>query len=279
MALSNWNCYLNRKLAVKLNGTESRLLDALARKTLGYNKPSVTIGDRQLQELACIDRRNLSRSRQRLIHEGLITYKPGHPGRGGICAIYVIELDETNSVSSRALDTRSNSVNSRSLENRAISRGKSPVNQRKQIASIRPKQIASPDAHLKGRVKSTGKPPNQELVGRVIENYSANGGNLEREGWRSMLAKHTTQLLKAGNEVDLIVTAAGLLARDGDGYPGNLTKLVKQIQTEGMPCKHRGDLRGLSKALLTECGCPACLDRIAYCEAHGLDTAFLDPLL
>jgi len=69
-----------------------------------------------------------------------------------------------------------------------------------------------------------------------------------------------------------------VLAREPDAYPGNLTKLVKRIQAEGMPCKHRGDLRGLSKALLLECGCPGCLDRIAYCEAHGLDTAFLEPL-
>jgi len=116
-----------------------------------------------------------------------------------------------------------------------------------------------------------------DLRGSIIANYSSKGGRLEKDGWRDMLAKHVTQLLKAGTDPDLVMTATGILARESDAYPGNLTKLVKQIKAEGMPCKHRGDLRGLSKTLLTECGCPACLDRIAYCAAHGLDTAFLEP--
>jgi hypothetical protein len=117
-----------------------------------------------------------------------------------------------------------------------------------------------------------------ELRGAIIANYSSKGGSLEKEGWRDILAKHVTQLLKAGTDPDLIMTAAGLLAREPDPFPGHLTKLVKQIQTEGMPCKHRGDQRGLTKAQLEECGCPDCLGRIAFAEAKGLDIQYLQPL-
>jgi len=267
VTLSNWNRYLETRLAANLNGTESRLLDAIARETLGWNRTLVMIGDRQLQDRSRIDRRNFTKARQRLLDAGLIAYTPGKPGRGSVRGSYLIKLGKTKSVNSRSLGDQDKSVNPRALTTGS--------NERQMTRRIR----ASNDAHLRvSRVKSTGKPSNQELVGRVIESYSAQGGNLEKPGWRDILAQHAARLLKAGNEADLIVTAAGILAREADPFPGNLTKLVKQIQTEGMPCKHRGDLRGLSKALLAECGCPACLDRIAYCKAHGLETAFLQPL-
>lgn len=281
MALSNWNRYLETKLAAKLNGAENRLLDAIARETLGWNRLAVVMGGRQLQERAGIDRHSFIRARQRLIDTGLIDYQPGKAGRGGVRGTYQVRLGESKSVNPHSLDDGGKSVDSHSLDTPSKS-----ADQHQQRVS------GSTHLRVKGK-KNTGtatakhahgdsvkkRATNQELVGRVIENYSAKGGNLEREGWRAMLARHVTQLLKADTDADLIVTAAGVLARESDAYPGNLTKLVKQIQAEGMPCKHRGDLRGLSKALLLECGCAACLDRIAHCEAHGLDTVFLEPLL
>lgn len=280
MALSNWNLYLETKLAAKLNGTESRLLDAIARETLGWKRLTVKAGGRQLQERAGIDRHGFIRARQHLIDEGLIAYVPGKAGRGGVRGTYTVELGESKSVNPHSLEDGEKSADSHSLATPSKS-----ANQHQQrvrpSTHLRVKGLKNSDATTAKHAHGDGikkRAANQELVGRVIERYSAKGGNLEREGWRSMLAKHATQLLKAGNEVDLIVTAAGVLARESDAYPGNLTKLVKQIQAEGMPCTHRGDLRGLSKALLIECGCPGCLDRIAYCEAHGLDTAFLEPL-
>jgi hypothetical protein len=279
---SNWNRYLEARLAGDLNSAESRLLDAIARETLGWSKLERQVGEGTLRERSRLDGRSFSRARKSLIEKGLLDYTPGKPGRpdrGGARGSYHLALKPAVE---RGLKTEGNAVLKPAVERGLTEKTRNPHKSREKTAILKPaverggKEIGKDTGR---RSPNTPKRRgNQELVGQVIVAYSDQGGNLEKNGWRAMLAKHAADLLKAGNEADLIVVAAGVLARESDPFPGNLTKLVKQIREHGMPCKHRGDLRGLSKALLVECGCPNCLGRIAYAEEHGLDTAYLEPL-
>jgi hypothetical protein len=274
---SNWNRYLETRQAADINLAESRLLDAIARKTLGFYVFEARIGEKWLRAWARLNGRRFIPARRGLIEKGLISYTPGKPGRGNR-GLYRINLCEKSPVPELVP-----AEEEKPLVEGAFSEGEKPRLEGDLAKELKAPPQTQKKPRLEGvrigkGLKDTGGLKIHELRGSIIANYSSKGGNLEKDGWRAMLAKHVTQLLKAGTDPELVMTAAGLLAREPDPFPGNLTKLVKQIEAEGMPCKHRGDLRGLTKAQLEECGCRECLGRIAFAEAKGLDTAYLQPL-
>jgi hypothetical protein len=82
--VSDWNDFLDAKLALDLTVEEHRLADALARNLLGFARREDHIGDRLLLKAARFnDRRSLVKAQEGLMRKGLVYIeKPETSGRG-----------------------------------------------------------------------------------------------------------------------------------------------------------------------------------------------------
>jgi hypothetical protein len=79
---SDWNLYLDRKLALDLDLEASRLADAIARCTLGWNSRINNVSQKFLRELARLHGRSFEHARDDLVEKGLIRVASGGRGRG-----------------------------------------------------------------------------------------------------------------------------------------------------------------------------------------------------
>jgi hypothetical protein len=78
--VSDWNDFLEAKLALDLTVEEHRLADALARNLLGFARREDRIGDRLLMQQARFsDRRSLVKARDGLAAKGLLTSRRRRP--------------------------------------------------------------------------------------------------------------------------------------------------------------------------------------------------------
>jgi len=100
--VSDWNLYLERKLALRLGLEASRLADAIARYTLGWNGRENEIGQRLLRDLARLHGLSFDRAREELIDSGLIHLTRGDGGRGHRDC-YELLLDQETPASERAI--------------------------------------------------------------------------------------------------------------------------------------------------------------------------------
>jgi hypothetical protein len=91
--MSDWNLFLERKLDLDLGLEESRLADAIARSTLGWNSRENAVGQHLLRDLAKLHGRSFERARRNLEAKGLIAVRPGSGGRGNRDT-YSLLLDE-----------------------------------------------------------------------------------------------------------------------------------------------------------------------------------------
>ena len=253
---SDWNAYLERLLAAKLTVAEYRLALALGRLVLGYRCTERALGEGLIRETADLDGRTFTRARAGLIARGLIVYEPGKRGRGRR-SIYRLTFSEKPAVE-RVLEGE---------EKPAVERGiTKPLKTRS--------QCREKPAVERGRIGSKGKEQgngnSQALVAAVVLAYLGGGGNLERDGWRAMLAKHAAALAREGIEESTIIAAAGVLGRERE-FPGNLIKTARRIIAEGMPCQWREKRQGLEIRFLEECGCPGCLERVSFLREKGLE--------
>lgn len=80
--VSDWNLYIERKLGLKLVLEESRLADAIARYTLGWNGRENEVGQDLLRDLARLHGWSFERARAGLVEKGLVVVRPGAGGRG-----------------------------------------------------------------------------------------------------------------------------------------------------------------------------------------------------
>jgi hypothetical protein len=80
--VSDWNDFLDRKLSLDLHLEASRLADALARDTLGWNMRENEIGQQLLRDQTRLHGRSFERARDELVKAGLIRFSPGTGGRG-----------------------------------------------------------------------------------------------------------------------------------------------------------------------------------------------------
>lgn len=100
--MSDWNLYLERKLSLRLGLEASRLVDAIARETLGFNTRSRGVGQRLLRERAGMHGKSFDRARQELVDVGLVGLTRGKGGRGNR-DVYELLLDEQSPADERAI--------------------------------------------------------------------------------------------------------------------------------------------------------------------------------
>jgi hypothetical protein len=98
---SDWNRYLDRKLALTLGLEASRLADAIARNTLGWNTRANEIGQHLLRDEARLHGRSFERARDELVDVGLLRFSRGSGGRGHRDG-YELLLDEETPADERA---------------------------------------------------------------------------------------------------------------------------------------------------------------------------------
>lgn len=82
---SRWNAFLDRKheLGSSLKLEHHKLVDAIARNTLGWNKASNEIGERLLMDMSGLHGRSFTRARDDLVTLGFLIYvTPAVRGRG-----------------------------------------------------------------------------------------------------------------------------------------------------------------------------------------------------
>jgi hypothetical protein len=99
--MSDWNLYLERKASSTLGLEASRLADAIARYTLGFNTRTNEIGQRLLRDFARLHGMSFERARSELVDTGLVRLTRGSGGRGNRDT-YELLLDEQTPASERA---------------------------------------------------------------------------------------------------------------------------------------------------------------------------------
>ena len=99
--MSDWNRYLDRKLALDLRLEAYRLADAIARNTLGWNTRENEIGQHLLRREARLHGRSFERARDELVAAGLVRFTRGTGGRGHRDR-YELLLDEETPAVERA---------------------------------------------------------------------------------------------------------------------------------------------------------------------------------
>lgn len=102
--MSDWNDFLDAKLASDLTVEEHRLADALARNLLGFRRREGHLGDRLLMQAARFsDRRSLVKARDGLEAKRLVyVVKPTTTGRGHR-TFYRLLLDQETRGGQRAI--------------------------------------------------------------------------------------------------------------------------------------------------------------------------------
>jgi hypothetical protein len=99
--VSDWNLYLERKASLQLGLEASRLADAIARYTLGFNTRTNEVGQRLLRDFAPLHGMSFERAREELVATGLVRFSRGSGGRGNRDT-YELVLDEQPPAEERA---------------------------------------------------------------------------------------------------------------------------------------------------------------------------------
>lgn len=101
--LSNWNLLFERKLELgpALSLDEHRLLDALARCLLGFNRTSDRLGEALLRERSGLHGRSFERARGGLVEKGLLVFESGGRGRGKRSLYALVLVPEENPATER----------------------------------------------------------------------------------------------------------------------------------------------------------------------------------
>jgi hypothetical protein len=249
---SHWNLLMDRLATEKLTAAEGQLVHAIARNTIGWNRPGGNyLGMKKLRaDAGNMDGRSFGKARDGLIAKGLLQWVPGKPGKGNR-GFYQLLLDtEQKTVPERSLQTEEKTAPQRSLA--GAPKDRSTASQKTALHRVR-----------RGK-PNKGKPPsgtdpftNKTFQTQAIDAYCGAGGNLELANRRGALAQHATGLLNAGEDPNLILKVVTVLGREND-FPGNLTKRFKEFKTNGGPCKWAGYREGLTNTQLADCGCHGC---------------------
>ncbi len=233
---SDWNRLLDRLLASpRLTASEYRLVLAIARNTLGWNRRCNRIGRKLLRDATGLDGRTFGRALAGLRAAGLVEVRDGRPGRGN-AAEYELLLDEEKAALTRPFTPPE----------------KRPLSGQEKAALERPRRGL-------GKERATGSAEAAApLVGRVMNAYLAAGGSLELDEWRGALAKQSTLLRRKAVDERVILAAAGQLGRERE-FPGYLTKRAASLAADGGPCSWEGLRRAeLTADQLADCVCRRC---------------------
>ena len=243
---SDWNLFLERKLALDLTPNESRLADALARLLLGFRRREERFGRQLVLKTSRIDHvRTLYRARDGLIEKGLLDFEPGPKG-GHRGSLYGLKLSGDH-VSVARQDEKPPSCRSGGAPHVAVARQRI------------------------GRKEQTPRPMagDKTFQARVIDEYVSHGGSLELEACKGALLRSATALQKQGLDERCIIAAVRDLGREG-AFPGYLKQQAEAIAEAGGPCNWQGlDLSALTLKQLSECHCPQSSKWIEYREANG----------
>ena len=127
--VSDWTLFLERKLALPLTLEASRLLDAIARNTLGWNSRSNEIGHDLLRGQARLHGRSFERARDELIARRIILLERGKPGRGHRDH-YTLLLDEETPLQS-GISSGTEKPAKKPAEKPAVERGRKEKGERR----------------------------------------------------------------------------------------------------------------------------------------------------
>jgi len=236
---SNSNLFVELLARTPLSQRESRVMCALARKTLGYNKPEFDkISASQLAKLTGLTRPHVTETLRRLDEAKLISRMGGAPGR---VAFLKINLEPVPASGHPDLSPHRDT-------HLSPSPGQEPVPAPGHTRGKGVKQLA-----LRAD-ENASKASLQDLT----DAYVGAGGSLEHERARGALKRQGSKLLPAGVDPDLLRAACRSLGREG-AFPGLLQQRVKELEADGGPCAWDGFGRSqLTCAQLKECGCRRC---------------------
>jgi phage replication O-like protein O len=235
---SDWNQLMELLAKVQLSPTESRVMAALARKTLGFKKPN---GDRiaasQLAKLTGLGRTHVTEALIRLEQRGLIRRDQLRPGKAAWIALClhsapVQELGHPDL--SGFSDTHLSDPG-----------GQEPVR-------------VLGHTKVEGVKTSEPEPPKPTLQRQAFDAYIGASGTLLLDRERGALARSVTAALNAGTDQTLILAAVRDLGRTHD-FPGLLKSRIKELRDNGGPCEWAGlDRSALTRTQLDQCACTGC---------------------
>jgi hypothetical protein len=245
-ARSMWNRWLEQKLAADLTMEASRLLDAVARETLGYHCTSRAVGRARLRDLSRLHGRSFDRARDELVREGLIGLDGGARGRGHRDT-YTLVLGSENAAVERHFQEAQKAAVERPIRNPRKCRSNGPQN----AALERPRIVK--EGIEEGRRWETLRP-------LVFETYRANGGEPDVRSKGAVLGRAVKAEVSRGVPQSLLLAAVAKLARE-DVWPAELRRVVAEFEANGGVCKWEGiDRIQLTLAQLRACSCNQCAE-------------------
>jgi hypothetical protein len=190
--------------------------------------------------------RSLERAREQLLAHGFIGFTAGRKGPGG-GSTYTWKGwpdGHTNVDMSAGSTARATAVNGATSELPALRRSKLPALQRAPI--------------YRGMGKDSPPPKTPDIVASVIDAYR-NAGSTVNDKARGALARQATTLAKT-HPAETIIAAARHAGRpDNEHWAGDLTQIVREFATNGLPCRWQNyKVTMLTRQQLEQCGCARC---------------------
>ncbi len=243
---SNWNRLMDGLAKTPLTAREGRVVAAIARKTLGWNKPC---GDRisgyQLAQETGLPRRHVAETLARLEDRNVIVREGGSRGRAASLAIN-LDFKSWRALAPKPVPATGT---------------KTGTSRKRRVAPQPVPELAPTPVHTRGKGLNQNT-----LVTRTAAAYLNAGGSLELDAWRAALARQTKLLDDKGVDHAVIRAAAASLGR-ANTFPGYLTQRATELTDNGGACHWQGLNRSqLTPTQLAECPCHRCA---TYANAHN----------